>query len=116
MLRFLADEDFGNRILRGLLRRLPELDVIRVQDIGLREEPDPVVLEWAAAQDRIVLTYDVNTMPAHAYARLDAGLSIAGVCVVAQSAPIGPTIEELLLIAQCCVRADWENQVRYLPL
>ena len=33
--RFLTDEDFDNRILRGLIRRLPELDVVRVQDVGL---------------------------------------------------------------------------------
>ena len=32
-LRFLMDEDFDNDIVRGLLRRLPTLDIVRVQDI-----------------------------------------------------------------------------------
>lgn len=32
MLRLAADEDFNNRILRGLIRRQPELDIVRVQD------------------------------------------------------------------------------------
>jgi hypothetical protein len=34
-LRFLADEDFDNDILRGMLRRLPNLDIVRAQDVGL---------------------------------------------------------------------------------
>ena len=36
-LRFLVDEDFDNDIVRGLLRRLPILDVVRAQDVGLSE-------------------------------------------------------------------------------
>ncbi len=35
--RFLTDEDFDNVILRGLLRRMPGLDAVRVQDVGLAE-------------------------------------------------------------------------------
>ena len=32
MLLFLSDEDFNRRIVRGLRRRLPALDIVRVQD------------------------------------------------------------------------------------
>lgn len=35
MLRFLADENFNNDILRGLLRRNPAIDIVRVQDTEL---------------------------------------------------------------------------------
>ena len=35
MLRFVADENFNNNIVRGLLRRQPELDLVRIQDVGL---------------------------------------------------------------------------------
>jgi hypothetical protein len=48
MLLLLADENFNNDIVRGLLRKKPELDIVRVQDVGLRGAEDPVVLEWAA--------------------------------------------------------------------
>lgn len=48
MLRLLADENFNHDILRGLLRRLPKLDIVRVQDVRLRQMDDPAVLEWAA--------------------------------------------------------------------
>ena len=33
-MKFLADENLDNNILRGLLRRQPDLDIVRVQDVG----------------------------------------------------------------------------------
>ena len=33
-MKFLADENLDNNILRGLLRRKPDLDIVRVQDVG----------------------------------------------------------------------------------
>jgi hypothetical protein len=35
VIRFLVDEDFNNDVVRGLLRRVPEADLARVQDLGL---------------------------------------------------------------------------------
>jgi hypothetical protein len=46
MLRLATDEDFNNRILRGLLRRSPGLDIVRVQDAGLTGCRDEVEGEW----------------------------------------------------------------------
>jgi hypothetical protein len=40
----------------GLKRREPDLDIIAVQEVGLREVEDPQVLEWAAREERIVVT------------------------------------------------------------
>ena len=45
------------------------MDVVRVQDVGLSGQRDPVVPAWAAQEDRVLLTHDVSTMTAHAYAR-----------------------------------------------
>jgi hypothetical protein len=45
--KFVADENFDNDILRGLFKYNPELDVIRVQDVGLSGAKDPALLEWA---------------------------------------------------------------------
>ena len=44
-MKFLADENFDNTIIRGLLRRKPDVDVVRVRDIGLAGEDDPTVLD-----------------------------------------------------------------------
>ena len=48
MLALAADENFNNDIVRGLLRRKPDLNIVRLQDVGLSGADDPAVLEWAA--------------------------------------------------------------------
>ena len=48
MLLFLADENLKGALTRGLLRRQPNLDLVRVQDAGLLGAADPEVLAWAA--------------------------------------------------------------------
>lgn len=116
MIRFLTDEDFDNDILRGIVLRLPDLDIVRVQDVGLLGKSDPVILEWAAREKRVLLTHDIRTMRRHAYARLEAGLSMPGVFVVPQALPIAQAITEVLLLAECSVEGEWEGQVRFLPL
>ncbi len=47
MIRLAADENFNNDIVRGLLRRNPDLDVVRIQDVGLSGANDPTLLDWA---------------------------------------------------------------------
>lgn len=79
MIRLLVDEDFNNDILRGLRRRVPDLDAPRVQAIGLGGEPDQAVLAYAASENRIVLTHDVSTMVGYAYERVQAGDPMPGV-------------------------------------
>ena len=116
MLRFIVDENFNNDILHGLLRRRPELDIVRVQDVGLAEEDDPPILAWAAHEGRILLTQDVRTIPRYAHQRVRAGLPMPGVIEVSQSLPINQAIEEILLISECIREGEWEGQVHYLPL
>jgi hypothetical protein len=45
MLRLLVDQDFDQDIIRGLLRRVPGLDVVTAYEVGLQEASDPVILE-----------------------------------------------------------------------
>jgi Domain of unknown function (DUF5615) len=116
VLAFLADENFSGRVVRGLRRRRPDLDIVRVQDIGLSGADDPAVLEWAARFSRIVLTHDVTTMTAHAYARVNDGLPMPGVFEIKRTVPVGRAIEEILICAECSFEGEWEGQVIFLPL
>jgi hypothetical protein len=116
MLRLLTDENFNGDILRGLLLRQPDLDVIRVQDTGLDGEPDPSVLGWASSNNRIVLTHDRATMPDYAYQRVAAGHVMRGVFVVSDRLPVGQAIEQILFINEYSEQAEWSGQVIYLPL
>ena len=103
-------------IVRGLLRLLPTLDIVRVQDAGLHGKRDSEILEWAASESRILLTHDSSTMTKHAYARVDSGKQMPGVIEVGQEIPIGKAIADLMLIATCSVEGEYMGQVRYLPL
>lgn len=116
MLRLAADENFNSDIVRGLLRRNPEIDILRIQDAGLLGANDPPVLAWAAVERRILITHDGRTVPRYAYQRVDAGLPMPGVFIVPQSLSIGQVIEELLLLDQCSSMDEWEGIVWYLPL
>ena len=116
MIRFLADEDFDNDIIRGLFRRCPEIDLVRVQDVSLSGKNDQVVLEWATKENRVLLTHDVSTMTMHVYARLASGLLSPGVFAVSQSLPIGQVLDDIILLWECSLEGEWNGQVRYLPL
>jgi hypothetical protein len=116
-LRLLLDEDFNNDILRGLLRRNPGLDVVRVQDVEkIAGAPDPVVLAWAAQEERVLFTHDVTTMTAYAMERIETGRRMVGVFAVSQDLPIGSAIEDMLLLAECSEAGEWEGLILYLPL
>lgn len=115
-MKLLADENFHRAIVRGLLRHLPRLDLVRVQDVRLSGSDDPTVLAWAADEGRLVLTHDAETPIAEAYTRVRAGLSMPGVIEVSQEAPIGAAIDDLLLVIHGSLPGEWEHQVLYLPL
>jgi uncharacterized protein (DUF433 family) len=116
MLRLLADENFNNNIIRGLLRREPKLDIIRVQDTTFSGADDPIVLEWAAQEDRILLTHDVSTITHYAYERVRRGQPMPGIFEVNRGVSVGQAIEDILLLATCSLDGEWEGQVYYLPL
>ena len=116
MLRLAADENFNNDIVRGLLRRKPDLDIVRVQDAGLSGAADSRVLEWTAREGRILLTHDVSIMTRYAYERIQAGKPMPGIFDVSRNLPIGKIIEDILLLADYSLEDEWDGQVRYLPL
>lgn len=115
MIKLLADENFDNNIVRGLFRRNPEIDIVRVQDVGLSGKDDPTVLEWAAKEERILLTHDVATITRYAYDRVRQGQPMPGVIEISTDAPIGRVIEDVLLLAECGQEGELEGQIQYLP-
>lgn len=112
--KFLADENFKSAIFQGLRRQQPEIDIVRVQDIGLSGVDDPTVLQWAAQSGRVLLTHDVNTITKYAYERLSVGLPMSGVIEVKQNASIGRVVEDILLLSE--FEDECQGQIRYIPL
>jgi len=116
MLRLASDEDFNGRIVRGLRLRQPDLDIVRVQEAGLSGAPDPGVLEWAAIENRLMLTHDASTMTKYAYQRAANNQPMPGIIEAGQDVPIGRAIEDILILANCSFDGEWEGQVIHLPL
>jgi Domain of unknown function (DUF5615) len=114
-MRFLADENFDNAILRGLLRRQLDIDIVRVQDIEISGADDPTVLEWAAQENRILLTHDVSTITKYAYERVSTEQLMPGVIEVPSDAAIGRVIEDLLILLECALEGELDGQIQYLP-
>jgi predicted nuclease of predicted toxin-antitoxin system len=116
MLRILADENFNQRILRGVLRHLPDLDFVIVQETEMEGADDPYLLAWAAENQRVIVTHDINTVTRYANERLQAGEPVAGVIIVPKDMPIGIAVEELAILIGCSEPEEIENQVKYVPI
>jgi predicted nuclease of predicted toxin-antitoxin system len=116
VIRLAADENFNHTITRGLLRRLPHVDLVRVQDVGLSGAEDDLVLEWAAREGRILLTQDAKTITKFAFDRVRAGKPMPGVIEIVRKVPLAVAIEELQIIVECSQEGEWNGQVLYVPL
>lgn len=115
MLRFLAEENLNNNIVRDLRLRAPALDLVRVQDVGLIGVDDPAILAWAASAQRVVMTHDVSTMIRYAHDRVAAGRPMPGVVEVVVGARLATVIDDLILLATASRDGEWEGQVLYVP-
>jgi len=102
--------------VRGLFLRQPDLDLLRVQDVGLRKVDDPEIIDWATSNGRILLTHDRATMPDFAYERLSQGQQMSGLFVINDRMPVRQVIDELLLLIDCSEQDEWKGIVLYLPL
>jgi predicted nuclease of predicted toxin-antitoxin system len=116
VIRLLVDQNFNGLILGGLTRRDPDLEVVHVRDAGLAAAPDPIILEWAATQDRVLLTHDRRTIPPFAYSRVAAGQRMPGVFLVSDDMSIGQSIDEILLAVHCFSADECKDIVKYFPL
>jgi hypothetical protein len=114
--KWLADENLDNAIVRGLLRRSYGFDLVRAQDVPeISGEADTVMLEWATRNGRVVLTHDVSTMIPAMREQLIVS-RCAPIVFVPDSLAVGQAIEDVLLLDGCAVEDDWTSGVIYLPL
>jgi hypothetical protein len=115
MLRLMSDEDVHDDIIRGLRRREPALDIVRALDVGLDHSPDPTILAWAASEQRILITGDLNTMVGFAWARVLSAQTMPGVLALLENIGIGRVIDDILLVALCYAPEEIQSQVLFIP-
>ena len=116
MIAYLVDQNFNEHIVDGMTRRDAKLQFTHVRDVDLAEALDPVVLEWAAAQELVLLSHDRKTIPTFAYARVVAGLPMPGVFLVSDDMPISQAIDELLIATHCLSHDECKDIVKYFPM
>ncbi|HXQ33780.1 MAG TPA: hypothetical protein VN843_07200 [Anaerolineales bacterium] len=66
----LIDQDLDHVILRRLLLRVTNLNVITAHQASLSNASDPEVLAWVAEQERTLVPHNGRTMPYHAASRI----------------------------------------------
>ncbi len=111
MLRLASDADVNGGIIRGLRRRLPEIDLVRAQDELPEGTPDVAVLAWAVTENRVLTTNDRNTMIGFAYQRVAAGVSVPGLLVTTNEQSSGSAIDDILLVAENMPAEEIRDQV-----
>lgn len=95
--RFQADADLNHRIVVGLRRREPSLDILSALEGNIVGLPDPDVLQMAEKMGRTLITHGRKTMPRH-FAKFRETHASPGVIIVSQQLDIGAAIDQLLLI------------------
>ena len=82
--RFQADADFNQNIVRAVRRRDPAIDFQTAHDARLHGVDDAMVLARAAEEGRLVVSHDYRTMPRH-FATFVTTRTSAGVIMVSQA-------------------------------
>jgi predicted nuclease of predicted toxin-antitoxin system len=115
-LRLASDKNVHGDVVRGVRRHAPHLDLVRVEDVGLAQAPDPDLLEWAAGEGRVLITNDRQTMIGFAYDRVRAGQPMPGLLVLRKAGDIGQAIADIILVAECYHEDEMRDQVVWIPL
>ncbi len=89
---------------------------MRVQDVNLASSDDPLILEWAAAQGRVIVTADLKTMIGFAQDRVKAGLPMPGLIALSENAANHRVIEDILIVANLQTVEEINNQIVFIPI
>jgi predicted nuclease of predicted toxin-antitoxin system len=116
MARLTADHNSAQAVIRGLRSQIPGLDIVTARSVGLRQAADPALLAWAAANHRIVLTHDRQTMIGFAYARIAAGEPMAGLIVASDQGPTRVIVGDTELLLALTAPDEWPDRVGYVPV
>lgn len=113
--RFQADADFNQIIVKAVLRREPTVEFTIAQAASLSGLSDKDVLTIAAQNGRLLITHDRKTIP-HYFGEFIMSHTSPGVLIVPQKLPIVNVVETLILIWAATEAEKWINKIRSLPL
>lgn len=112
--RFQADADLNEDIVKGVLRREPGVDFRTATESNLRTLSDTEVLALAAREGRVLVSHDRRTMP-HAFASFIQTSTSSGVLIVSQKIDLLSAIDGILLVWSASEDKEWTNQLGTVP-
>lgn len=113
-IKYQADNDLDERILRAVLRLNPQIDFQTANTLGLHGVPDPEVLRMAAAEGRMLVSHDLKTMPYH-FAEFIAQQDSPGVFLISPKLSIIEAADWLHLIWAASEAEEYVNSIRRIP-
>jgi hypothetical protein len=93
------------------------IDAVRVGDAGAPAlgTDDAEVLIWAKQAERILITFDENTLPGHLADHLRAGRRSPGIFTIRPAIHLPDLVEFLVLAAWASKPAEWQDRISYVP-
>jgi len=114
-IRFQADNDLHEDILRSVRRMQPAIDFQRAPELGLHlGVDDPEVLRLCAEQNRMLVTHDRHTMPDH-FIEFIKHQDSPGIFIVSRKLSIGKAAEWLVLYWEASEAEEYQNQIIDIP-
>jgi hypothetical protein len=120
-LRYVLDEHLRGPLWRALQWHASSgvypLDVVRVgdpADLPLGSD-DLELLAWAEREQRILLTYDTDTMPLHLADHLAAGRHSPGVFIIRPHSTLPQIIAFLRDAAYASEPWEWQDRIQFIP-
>jgi hypothetical protein len=115
--RFLLDENQSPRLKTALLRLHPAIDVLRIGDpeAPAPGTPDPDLLRYVELTQRILVTSNRTSLPAHIEAHWAAGGRLWGIFWLRPGVRIGHLAQELHLIWEASEAEEWIDRLDWIP-
>ncbi|MGL4177270.1 MAG: hypothetical protein ACRCSN_14470 [Dermatophilaceae bacterium] len=113
--RFITDEHIARALIAGLQRVSDDIDIVRVQDVGLRTMDDLAILHWQ------LTTIECSLPTTSGPFRSSPTDESRRACPCPESSsfqrrwPLGAVIDELALISGATDTREWSDRVLYLP-
>jgi len=113
-IRFQADADLNEDIVKGVLRREPGINFRTATSAGLRGLSDLEVLTLAAQEGRVLVSHDRRTMP-RIFGQFIRTETSPGLFLVSQKTDLLVAIENILLAWIASDAEEWVNRVIAIP-
>jgi len=113
--KFQADADLNQDIVKGVRRRIPEIDFQTAEAAGLEGLDDQEVLAIAADEYRILVSHDRRTM-AHHFGDFISGRDCPGVFLISKRTGVREAIDEIVLVWPASGAVEYLNQIVTIPL